>query len=345
MKIKIKFLLLSLITIIAISGCSTKKMAIATTKPSQVAQIKAGTKIAVAPFDNDFGNRLSTMVQSKLTNKKIQGSNYLEVISQEDTLDIQEQEKITSNNINDQEKTIKFAKALEAAYLVTGSIDGYSSDSDYIRSYTRCVSWYPSSGLCQRYERYKDLCSVVQADIQATINLIDAESGKIIYSKPYTKGWDEDTCEYYSLSNRPNLRNALQAEEYLLEEISTDFVNSITPTIHYTKIEIMQDADYNLDKMQKQQWVKALKYIEQNRLEKAKNIYKDLNKELNQKSYAVAYNYALMLESQGEVEKAYDQYMLADSLVEEPNRLISDSIIRIKISIEDKKTLNKQLKK
>lgn len=341
---KMIMICVGILGMLLLSGCGSTKLVVSSMKPAEVKDIKKGTKVAVTDFKNDYANRLSSMVQTKLASKEVKGEQYLEIVSRDNINSVLREQQLQSSDIVDPQTAVRFGKIIGAGFLVTGNVMESGSQRDYVRSYTRCVRYYRNSSQCYRYERYRDICNVVRADVQATINLVDVQTGKVRYSRPYTKSWNTDSCEYSVYDARMHVQNGQQALNYLLEEISTDFANRITPTLYYTKIEIMEDYDYPLTSKQKQQFEAALKYLKQNRIERAKGIFEDIHYGVGQKSYVVAYNYAILEESMGNFERAYTLYVLADKLTIEPNKLISQAIMRLDETIQDKEVVQEQMR-
>ncbi|MGE0051569.1 MAG: hypothetical protein AB7S49_08580, partial [Arcobacter sp.] len=134
----------------------------------------------------------------------------------------------------------------------------------------------------------------------------------------------------------------------IADEIASDILDDISPHYVYFNINIIEELDDEnpiYTKEQRNRFENIVNLIEDTRLDIAKAELEILDKELNQKSFEVIYNLALIYEAYGKLEIANNLYNQAKTLTSnvEYLDLINYGINRTNINLEEKIKAKSQL--
>ncbi len=338
------------IGMILLSGCA-QKVQIKALSPAKVGAMASKKKVAVVKFKNDSVG-LSSKIESQISKQRLDKKRYFTVLSRTDMAKILKEQKIQSSDGMDESTASKVGKLIGAQVLVSGEITAANTESDsYEESREKCISYYKEGG-CAQYKHYKVTCKTTQANVSASINIIDVENGTIIYADAITKDYSGDSCKAGQTSlgllvldtGPKQILSKQQALSRLTNSIANEFVYKLTPKYIYFKVGILDSIELkNVTDEQEKQLEVSLKYVKAGRLEKAENILTKLLTELNDKSYVVAYDLGVVFEARGKFNEAKAIYTLADELTVEPVGEINLAVNRIQKLIEQRDEAQKQM--
>ena len=346
--VKVAFGALSLVLLV--SGCA-QKVRIKALQPAEVGAMASKKKVAVSAFKHDSVG-LSGKIEAKIANQELDKKRYFTVLSRKDMAKVVAEQKLQSSELMDAATSAKIGKLIGAQAIINGEIASANAESgSYMEDREKCLQYYKDGG-CARYRYYKVKCDTTQASVSANINIVNVETGSIIYGDTISKEYSADSCKagqtnlgLMMLDTGPKqILSKGQALNRLASAIANDFVYKLTPNYVYFSVTLIEKIE--LEKVTDAQAKKleiALAYIKQSRYDKAKKLLGQLMDSLNGKSYAVAYDLGVVYEATGDFDKAKELYKVADDLTVEPVKEINLAINRIDNLIAKREEAKRQM--
>ena len=346
----VKITLGALSAMLLVSGCA-QKVRIKALNPAEIGAMASKKKVAVSAFKHDSVG-LSGKIESKIAKQTLDKKRYFTILSRQDMAKVIAEQKLQSSELMDATTSSRVGKLIGAQAIINGEVSSATAESgSYQEDREKCLQYYKDGGGCARYRYYKVTCNTTQASVAANINIVNVETGSIIYGDTISKEYSADSCK----AGRKGLGILLdmgpkqilskgQALDRLATEIASDFVYKLTPNYIYfsvtliEKIELKDVTDAEAKKLEI-----ALGYIKAARYDRAKKILGQLMDTLNAKSYAVAYDFGVVYEATGDFNKAKELYTVADNLTVEPVKEINLAINRIDRLIEKRDEAKKQM--
>jgi len=321
MKISLKLLLTASAVALLMSGCA-QKVRIKALNPAEVGEMASKKKVAISKFKNDTQG-LSGKIESKISSHKLDKKRYFTVISRKDLDKVIAEQKLQSSELMDEATATKVGKLIGAQAVINGEISSATATTGrYVEDREKCLKYVKDQG-CVRYKHYKVTCNTIQANVSANINILNVETGSIIYGDSITKEYNGDSCKGPILSKG-------QALNRLTSAIADEFVYKLTPHYIYFNVALLDKIELdNVTDKQKQTFKNSLEYIKAGRMNKAEKLLQGLLDDLNGKSYVVAYVYGVTKEAQGKFDEAKKIYTMADDLTVKPVDEINAAMTRI----------------
>ncbi|EQB40042.1 hypothetical protein M947_03205 [Sulfurimonas hongkongensis] len=346
MKISSKLMFWIFITVLFMSGCA-QKIKIKALQPAEVEEMAIKKKIAISDFKNDsYG--LSGKIESQIAKHKLDQKRYFTVVSRKDLDKIMAEQKLQSSELMDETTATRVGKLIGAQAVINGEIASASGKSGrYKKDAKECLN-YTKKG-CTKWRYYKVTCHTTKASVSANINIVDVETGSIIYGDTISKEYSADSCKpimlgYFSLGGSTEILSKGQALNRLTSAIASEFVYKLTPNYIYFEIALLDEIEIdNVTDRQEDIFEYALEYIKAGRMDKAESMLQELLDELDGRSYVVAYVYGVVQEAQGKLEHAKKAYTLADDLTMGPVEEINLALRRIDNSIDKKERAKRQI--
>jgi tetratricopeptide (TPR) repeat protein len=314
---------------IIFGGCS-KVVSIHSYKPATVYKEGVTHNCAVVGFGyDDVG--LSDMIEAKMSKVIIDGNKYFTLANRSDIKKILREQNFQHSGVVNNKDIVKLSQIIGAKSIITGKIVDISTDYSYYKSKrTKCEK--------DKCHEYYVRCKETTYTLSANIKMIDAQNSDVLYADSITTQHTNDSC----YSNNPAKAYVLNS---LANEIGNIFVSKISPQRVVSNVYLLEDADIEYSSEQEKLLEYSIEYIEKNRLQKAKELLNRLIDSTNKKSYVPIYNLGVIYESSGEYLKAYELYKRADFLTIEPIDEIDSAMVRIKRLINNRKVLDKQMKR
>ena len=339
MNMFIKISLISLLSLIYLTGCA-QKVHIRALNPAQVNEMANKKKVAVGQFGHDHIG-LSGKIEAEIARQRINKKRYFTLLSRRDMSKILAEQKLQSSELMDEKTTVRVGKMIGAQAIISGDIASANAESStYYEDRQKCIKYDKEKGECVRYKYYRVRCNTTQASVSANINIVNVENGSVIYGDTLSREYDADSCRFGSYG----VLSKGQALNRLASSIAKDFVYKLTPNYIYFDVSLLDSIEIDASSEQQDRLDNALKYVEYARYDKAKEILDSLMRELDGKSYVVAYDFGVVNEATGKFKDAQELYELADDLSMEPVKEINAALSRIDDLIQKKEAATAQLK-
>jgi curli biogenesis system outer membrane secretion channel CsgG len=333
-----KTILVAVSGMLLVSGCA-QKLRIKALQPAEVGAMASKKKVAVSAFRNDKVG-LSGKIESQIAKQKLDKKRYFTILSRQDMQKVIAEQKLQSSELMDAATSSKVGKLVGAQAIINGEIASANAESSiYMESREKCLQYYKDGSGCARYRYYKVKCDVTQASVSANINIVNVETGSIIYGDTITKEYSGDSCK----SGRTTLSKG-QSLNRLASSIASEFVYKLTPNYIYFSVTLLDkiELDAVTDRQEKKFEI-ALAYIKEARYDKSKKLLGELMDGFNGKSYAVSYDLGVVYEATGDFDKAKELYVVADNVALAPVKEINSAMNRIDNLIEKREEAKRQM--
>ena len=344
MKLFLKLLISLLTLVLLISGCA-QKVKIRALNPAEVGEMATKKKVAISSFKNDrYG--LSGKIESQISKHKLDSKRYFTIVSRKDLDKVIAEQKLQSSELMDEKTAARVGKLIGAQAIINGEIASASAVRDkYIEDREKCLKYVKDHG-CVKYRYYKVTCNTIQASVSANINIVNIETGSIIYGDTITKEYSADSCKLglFGYGNSRQILSKGQALNRLTSAIASEFVYKLTPNYIYFSVGLLEDIELDdVSDTHENVFENSLAYIKAGRLNKAEILLEKLLDELDGKSYVVAYVLGVVYEARGKYEEAKKIYVLADNLTVEPVDEINLALSRIDRMISKREEAREQM--
>lgn len=325
----------AVIVSLLMSGCA-QKVRVKALNPAEVGEMASSKKIAITSFKNDRVG-LSGKIESLLAQHKLDKERYFTVLSRKHLNEVLKEQKLQSSELMDERTSSRVGKIIGAQAIINGEVAVASSSSDkYTEKRKRCLKYVKDEG-CVRYEYYYVVCNTTTAQLSANINIVDIQTGSLIYGDTISKSYSGDSCR-----SRVFLSQA-QAISQLSSDVSTQFVRKLTPHYVYYDVELLDSIEVSATSEDKDKLKYSLEYMKANRMDKAEKILTSIMDSIDGRSYVVAYNLGVAKEALGKLDEAKKLYDMADNLTLEPVDEINIAVRRIAGSIDKRDEAKRQL--
>lgn len=325
MKLLLNILILTLISFF-ISACGTKQLTIKSLHSSKIEKEKIYT-IKVDRFYHDDVNQAISL-ENEIANKVIDYKNVFLLKNNDFGTDA----VITGNVIN--------SSVTYNTY--------YRSEIDYGRCRYYRYDDRNRSRRCIEYVVRQIPCENREYNVTTSINIIKPITNEVIFSKTYDKSSHDNICfdrpyPFYRTSS-----DIFRVNSQIANEISQDIVDDISPHYVYYNINIIEELDDNnklYTKEHEKRFEKAVDLIVNKYLDLAKIELELLDKELNNQSFEIKYNLALIYEASNQLEIANKLYKDAKTLTLDIKSLdlINYGVNRTNTNLEEKIKAKSQL--
>jgi len=320
------------------SGCATKTT-IHALEPAEVDRAASLKQVGVLEFDEskpsgreEYGINFASKLEALLASYQLDNENYFVVVSRSDLDRIIEEQKFQRSGLVDESKIAEIGQLAGAQALISGAVSSASSnDSSYRDRRTR--SKCDSKGKNCKTIEYTVSCKARTIGLGVQVKMVDVQRGDLVTAESFdeTKKWTECSDSSRTL---PSMEQGL---EELSNLIAGKFVSKITPRYISFEVTLIDDLDVELPETKEQRFDAAIEFIKADRMDRAGDLLDQLHAEVQQQSYAIAYNLGVVKESEGAYDEAKSLYNVADSLTLEPVEEINLAVQRIDRLIENNK--------
>lgn len=307
--------------VLLFNGCS-QTVQIKALNPAEVSEMATKKKIAITKFKRDrYG--LSGKIESQIAKHKLDNKRYFTIVSRKDLDKVIREQRLQSSELMDEKTATRVGKLIGAQALINGEITTANATTDkYTQEREKCLKYVKDVG-CVRYKHYYVTCKTIQATVSANINIVNIQTGSIIYGDTIYKEYNGDSC-------RRNILSKTQALDRLTSSIASEFIYKLTPHYIYFNVGLLDEIELdNVTDAQEQTFENALEYIKAGRMKRAGDLLLELLDELDGQSYVVAYVYGVVSEAQGYFNEAREIYIMADELTIKPVHEINLALGRI----------------
>jgi len=318
--------ILLLLFLVLLTGCGSKQLTVKSLHPSKIPNEKIYSLYIEDFFNDDIYQSLK--IQSKLANKTIEGKKVFRVLNDYGNVDAVVQGSLNS--------TLNYSTY-------------YEEEIDYRRCRYYRYEGKKKTKRCMRYHVRLIPCENREYRVQTNLKLLKKNTNEIVFAKTYNKTRNIRECfryHYYPYHTIP--RDKREVNIKLASLIADEFIDDISPHYEYWDINIIEELNKDsliFTEEQSNRFEKIVELMEKRNLDLSLDALNKLNQELNNKSYEVIYNMALIYEAKSNLYEANKLYQQAKYLVKDLDdlELINSGIVRTKRNLEEKIKAKSQL--
>jgi len=218
-------LLLSVSTVLLLSGCAQKETA-KILEPAAVSGAAQTKNIAITPFQHDYLN-LADRIEAAISKQRFDDRPCFNLISRTDLSEIIDEQKRQNSGLTDGSAAAEAARILGAEAIIAGSVDAPSMHDDYYHvKRTKCQG----EGEERRCWEAKVSCYKRTVALSAQIRMIDVSTGSTIYAENASRQQQWDHCA----DDTGTLPSKLAATQQLADTMADAFAYKLAP--HYRQV-------------------------------------------------------------------------------------------------------------
>ncbi|KIM03048.1 MAG: hypothetical protein KN64_13255 [Sulfurovum sp. AS07-7] len=311
------------ISILFFNGCGSKAK-VYTLKPAEISAMSSHKKIYIDRFDGDdigFQEKLKTSLVELRYNK----TPYFELtygksnaliygrISHRIRDDVYQNQYITHFDKNGKKGERKEHKEIRP-YMATKYYDFPHKDSQ---------KNFDKKNPAPKESVEVEMCLEREVSLHGNIEIV--ANSKILYIYPIDKQVSKKECSY---SEYPRVDTRMLLEDAQYDAID-DFIAKIAPQKVSYEIDLIDSAEKNWTKEQKNILKNAMNFIEDERYNEAQQLLVSLVNSTNRQSFVALYNLGIVLEAKAKYDEAKLIYKEASKLYSKDVGLSIEAINRI----------------
>jgi len=316
---------------------TTAQMPLEEIKPARIVKMNDAKKIAVLNISGK-NNTIENRVESLLSNIDLNDRQFFTLIDRNQIDQIIQEQKFSSNDLFDENKTAKLGKLLGADTIITGSyVESRVETSSYQESRSKC-----SDKKCKKSYEYNVSCSKKKLTVDFTPKAVLVENGKILFTKTYS---GVGTSKHCSDSSSPHSTSS-ELKAAAIDSIFSSLRLDVAPFSTTIKVDLIESDDSDLPDGAESLLDKGIKLAEHERYQRACDTFAKAQSQFTA-SLAINYNNGLCHEINGDLDTAIAFYESAESTTDdiEDLELVLNAFKRIKKRKNELKILDKMKSK
>lgn len=286
--------------------------------PQSGLAVGAYRAIAIVPFTGFGGYAVSRELESRLANATFEGKPYFKMVpAPPDPLEADE--------------ALALGRRLGVDAVLTGDVRSFSSNRPYYEYRDDCAETN-AQGKCVRYVRVRIDCYEAEADITVSPRLIDARSGRIVYSTVKRGSARERRCDG---------GGGFSAEARLVDEAREEAIRDIRFDLapFERKIDVeLKDSTDGLTPEQKAQFKQGMDFTKSENVVRACEIWSALQAQ-GANTLPLAFNLGVCAEAAGDLDGALKIYEGLARGLPQPDSGVSDAVARVRGQIAERERL------
>ena len=318
-------LLLSLSLLSILPSCSPTVETIALVPPNsrEAAELQ---RVALIGFEGRNSDRIDAAFETMLVKHRFEDAPYFTVVDRARTQELMREYGRSLRGEVEPSSAARFGKQIGAEGVYFGNIATADVAS---RHYTAKQSYCKrtnSSGKCKDWGMRDVSCRERIATVTLVPRLVDVETGRVVYRAERTGIASSSACG--GESGVPD--NAL------LEEATTRAVAQIradiAPNEVLSRVQLMEEPS-SLDEAAASEFDRGLAFAKEQRMDRACQIWDELNVRTQGADNALLYNIAVCEETEGNYEDALNLFEQVDQRLMQPDKNVSNALQRLKSTL------------
>lgn len=277
-------------------------------KPANISGAEKIRRIAVMEQRNDGA---VSFLESNLSGITVNSSPYFTLVDRSTLEKAIKEQKFTESLLADNATRVKLGKFTGADTIVSGTLGANINSTHYSKTVSKC-----SDKKCKNTYDATVQCTKHTAVAVFEPKAVSVETGRILFSKNYTRSVDTDACngEGDALLSDSELRGRAYAI------IAEDFKADVAPYTYTVDVELFESDDSDMPEKADKYFDMGIELAENKRVDNACMMFAKAQSEFN-KSVALAFNNGVCAEYAGDIEKANAFYHNAETLTDDVDEL------------------------
>jgi curli biogenesis system outer membrane secretion channel CsgG len=319
------FFLLFLLTWSSV-GCTPTVETVAKVQPNSP-EAAALRRVAVIGFVGRNSDRINAAFETMLVNHRLDGEPYFIVVDRARTQELMREYGRSLRGEIEPSTAARFGKQTGAEGVYFGDIAtaGVSNEA-FTAEQSYCVQYNSSGRKCKQYSRRSVSCRKRTATVTIVPRLVNVETAQVAYRAERTGTANVSTCG--SDDGQPDDALMEDAIAQAIAQIRAD----IAPTTKVTRVQLMEEPS-KMNDTDGKEFSRGLAFAKENRMDRACEIWSDLNQRTHESDNALLYNLAVCEETEGNYEDALNFYEQVDKRLAHPDGRVSGALLRVKSTL------------
>jgi hypothetical protein len=334
--------------LVLLSGCQT---GIKNKKPVPVAAESAEAaslrRIAVLQFDRRAGGPdITAEVETMLANVQVNGQPYFAVVERNKIQQVMREMKLGESGVIREDTAAKLGKMLGANGVYAGTITRNEVvNTNYQESRNRCTQYEKKKdkkgnmvdGNCLNFQDYLVSCTKRTAYFTFLPKLIAVESGSIAFSKEIAGEASESACQGEAGGVADGAQLLANARSTAMGKLRV----AVAPSVQMVSFTLMDTMDGITAASAKEKHASALEFAKAGRMDRACTLWSEALA-ADSTGIPIIHNVGVCDEQRGNLNGALARYEEADRLTSKPDRIIGESLARIRDMMTNRARLQSQ---
>ena len=304
-------------------------------------------RLAVLQFDRRVGGPdITAEVETMLANIKVDGQPYFAVVERNKIQQLMKEMKLGESGAIREDTAAKLGKMLGANGVYTGTITRSEVlNATYQENRNRCTqnemkkdkNGNMVEGKCLKYQDYLVSCNKRTAHFTFLPKLIAVESGSIAFSKEIVGEASESACQGEAGGIADSAQLLASARSKAMGRLRV----AVAPSVQLVSFTFMDTMDGIAAALGKEKHASALEFAKAGRMDRACTLWSEALA-LDPTGIPITHNVGVCEEQRGNLNGALARYEEADRLTSKPDRIIGESLARVRDMMTNRARLQSQ---
>ena len=334
--------------LVLLSGCQTgisdKKPVAVAAESAEAASLR---RIAVLQFDRRAGGPdITAEVETMLANVQVDGQPYFAVVERNKIQQVMREMKLGESGVIREDTAAKLGKMLGANGVYAGTITRNEVvNTNYQENRNRCIQYERKKdkngnmvdGKCLNFQDYLVSCNKRTAHFTFLPKLIAVESGSIAFSKEISGEASESACQGEAGGIADGAQLLASARATAMGKLRV----AVAPSVQLVSFTLMNTMDGIAAAASKEKHASALEFAKAGRMDRACTLWSEALA-ADSTGVPIIHNAGVCDEQRGNLNGALARYEEADRLTSKPDRIIGESLARIRDMMTNRARLQRQ---
>jgi hypothetical protein len=313
---------------IQLSGCANSVKTVKILPPN-VPEAAEHQRVALIGFQGKHSKEVNVAFETMLVKHRLHGRPYFTVVDRTRTRELMREYKKSLSGVIDHSTAAKFGKQIGASGVYFGDVTNYSVSSKRYKANKYYCKKYASDGKkCEQSGTRKVTCTRRTANITLVPRLIDVETSQVVYRAERTGSATSSACPGQKLKSDGQLLK--EAIVKSIAQIRAD----IAPNAMLVRVELM-DEPSQLTGADAASFNSGMDFAKAERMDRACQIWRDLNRRTQSADNALLYNVAVCEELEGNYSEALNLFEQVDQRLMQPDDNVSEALTRLRSNLQN----------
>ena len=314
---------LSLLSILAGCGPTVQTISVVPPASREAAELQ---RVAVLGFQGQNSDRIDAAFETMLVNHRFEDRPYFTVVDRARTRELMREYGRSLRGEIDPTTAVQFGKQIGAQGVYFGNVTNANVATSRFTSKESYCKRTNSSGKCKDWGTRDVSCREQTATVTLVPRLVDVETGRVVYRAERTGIASFSACA--GDSGIPDTALLEEAATGAIAQIRAD----IAPNEVLTSVQLMEEPS-SLDQAATAEFDQGLAFAKEQRMDRACQIWNELNARTQGADNALLYNIAVCEETEGNYEDALNLFEQVDQRLTQPDENVSDALKRLKSTL------------
>jgi len=306
-------------------GCASPKVVATMLRPAKSDEVTRLKRIAVLPLSGRDGEKLRDDIEATLVGIRLHDAPYFTIIDRSSLQQVLKEHSLQLSGLIDEKTAVTVGRLVGAEGVVLGSVTTNNVED---------TSYY------EKRSKGSVGCTKRLAVFAFTPKVVSVTTGQVLVAESVAGQVEESACRdgQTPLTGRTELLAAARKKALV------EFRNMVAPHGENVAIVILEKDDSKPPKEAEKKLAAGIEWARQNRLDRACELWREAYL-FHPHGYAIHYNLGLCAELTGNLTEARELYEKADRLTPLPVGEINEALTRTRMSRDQKRKLEEQLRK